>query len=418
MCRSLIAAFCLVLWTCAGAPASGEENWTEFRGPGGNGMSDATGLPETWSESENIVWKTPIHDRGWSSPVVYGNQVWVATATVDGKKLYGVCLDRETGKIVHDLLLFEVAEPRFCHPTNSYASCTPVIEAGKVYLHFGSYGTCCVDTATGKKLWERRDFVSDDFRGPGSSPILHDNLLIVNFDGFDYQFIVALDKETGRTAWKKDRNIDYGTDNGDNKKAYCTPIVIEVAGRKELVSPAAAATIVYDPSTGEEIWRIRHGGMNAAARPLFAHGLVYLAAGDGGMQFVGVKADGQGDVTESGVAWKSSQSIPRRGSPLIIGDLLFMVTDDGIATCRDAKTGDSHWKERLRGKFWGSPIFADGRIYIPSQEGVTHVIAPEKEFKLLAENKLDGDGGNSTPAVAGKAIFLRTATHLYRIEKK
>ena len=183
------------------------DNWAEFRGPQGSGISQAKGLPTKWSETENIVWKTPIHGKGWSSPVVWGNQIWLTTATVDGKKMSAICLDAASGKIVHDLLLFENAEPRFCHPTNSYASPTPVIEEGRIYCHFGSYGTACLDTKSGKTLWTRRDLESDDFRGPGSSPILFEDLLVVNYDGVDLQFVVAFNKKTSDTVWQKKRNI-------------------------------------------------------------------------------------------------------------------------------------------------------------------------------------------------------------------
>ena len=196
-----------------------DTNWPEFQGPRANNQSDATDLPTTWSETENVQWKTPIHGRGWSSPVIWGNQIWMCTATEDGKEMSGICVALDTGKIVYDLKLFHNAEPRFCHSMNSYASCTPAIEAGRVYLHFGSYGTACVDTGSGKTIWTRRDLPCDHWRGPGSSPILFEDLLIVHFDGYDYQYIVALNKETGETVWKKDRNIDFQTDNGDFKKA-------------------------------------------------------------------------------------------------------------------------------------------------------------------------------------------------------
>ena len=259
----------------AGGVAVAEDNWPEFRGPHGDGHADAAALPLTWSETEHVRWKTAIHDRGWSSPVIWGDQIWLTTATQDGKQMFAVQVDRKSGAIVRDILVFSPAEPAYCIPFNSYASCTPAIEQGRVYIHFGAYGTTAFDTATGEKLWVRQDLPCDHFRGPGSSPILWHNLLILTFDGFDLQYLVALDKRTGDTVWRTDRNIKYETDDGDYHKAFSTPTVIRAAGREQLISPSAGATIAYDPATGRELWRVQSGGMNAAARPLFGHGLVF-----------------------------------------------------------------------------------------------------------------------------------------------
>lgn len=398
-------------------PNSELGEWTEFRGVGGYGLSSAKGLPVTWSETENVLWKTPIHGKGWASPVILDGQIWLATATVDGKTMSGLCLDGATGRIVHDLVLFTNEAPRFCHPTNSYASCTPTVEKGRVYFHFGSYGTACVDSQSGKTLWTRRDFVSDDFRGPASSPVVFENLLFLTFDGVDFQFVVALDKTTGKDVWRKTRNIDYQTDNGDNKKGYGTPSIIEAEGRVQLVSPAAKATLAYDPRTGEELWKLRHGGMNAAARPLFAHGLVYICAGEDTLSLAAVRPNGDGDITATHVAWSTGKTVPRRGSPLIVGDHLFMMADAGILSCLDAKTGEFLWSKRLPGQYWASPIYADGRLYIPSDDGQTQVVAASDEYEHLASNKLDA-GCNATPAVFENSLLIRTKTHLYRIGKK
>ncbi len=405
----------LLLLLVLAVPALAGENWPEFRGPRGNGQSDSTDLPLTWSETENIKWKTAIHGKGWSSPVIWGNQVWMTTATEDGKQMSAIAVDKTTGKIIYDILLYENEKPAFCHPTNSYASCTPAIEEGRVYVHFGSYGTACLDTATGKTIWNRRDLPCDHFRGPASSPVIFENLLVVALDGYDLQYVVALDKTTGKTVWKKDRNIEYGTDNGDNKKAYSTASIIDVGGRLQLISPSAAATISYDPRSGEELWRVQHGGMNAAARPLYEHGLVYITAGDGGTSMVAVRPEMNAPI-ENRIAWSTGKQIPKRGSLLILGELCFMVNDSGVASCMNAKNGELYWSSRLPGAYWASPIYADGRIYACNQQGVTAVFAPKKEFEQLAENQLD-DGCNASPAVSGKALYVRTKTHLYRIEK-
>jgi outer membrane protein assembly factor BamB len=409
------SVFLLVLFAFLAKPAVAGDDWPQFRGPTGDGHSDSTGLPVTWSETEHVRWKTPIHGRGWSSPVVLGDQIWITTATEDGKQMSAVCLDRESGKIVHDLLLFENEKPKFCHALNSYASCTPAIDPGRVYVHFGAYGTACLDTTTGKTIWERRDLECDHWRGPGSSPILFENLLIVHYDGYDLQYVVAFNKETGKTVWKIDRKVDYGTTDGDIMKAYCTPIVIDVAGKKQLVSPTSKAALAYDPRTGEELWRVRFGSFSATARPLFGHGLVFINTGFGKADLLAVRPDGMGDVTDSHVEWKVTKSIGSKPSPLLIDGLIYNVHDAGVATCNEATTGKEVWTHRLGGNFSASPIYGDGKIYFLSQEGKTHVVKPGREFTQLAENTL-ADGFMASPAVTGKSLILRTRSALYRIE--
>jgi outer membrane protein assembly factor BamB len=414
--RSLVVIFGWVSMLAGGAAAAQAEPWPQFRGPRGDGHSTATGLPVTWSETENVRWKTPIHGKAWSSPVVWEGNIWLTTATEDGQRMYVVCVDAATGEIIHDVQLWEINKPQYCHPMNSYATPTPVVEAGRLYAHFGAHGTACVDTETGRVLWSRQDLPCDHHRGPASSPIVDGNRLILTFDGYDVQYLCALDKQTGETVWKTDRRIDYGTDNGDAKKAYSTPHVIVAGGRRQLISPSAGATIAYDPLSGEELWRVRSGGMNAAARPIFAHGLIYATTAAGGWQLFAVRPDGRGDVTGSHVAWRSGRGIPTRSSPVLVGDALFMVNDAGIMSCIDAITGDLVWQTRFGGKFSASPLYADGRIYFFSEEGVTPVIAAQREFKLLATNQLD-DGFMASPAVDGQALILRTKSHLYRIEQ-
>jgi outer membrane protein assembly factor BamB len=420
--QARIAALAIVI-VCAFSltHASAGDNWPEFRGPNGDGHSDSVGLPVRWSESENIKWKVAVHDKGWSSPVIWGNQIWLTTATVDGHRLFVVCVDRETGRILHDIKLFDVEKPGYCIPTNSYASPTPVVEAGRVYVHFGTYGTACLDTNTGRTLWSRRDLPCDHFRAPGSSPILYGDSLFVTFDGFDVQYVVALNKATGKTRWKSDRNIGYGTDNGDLKKAFCTPKVIQVNGHAQLISPSAVATIAYDPADGHELWKVYHGGMNAAARPLFGDGRVFLTTGDRGSpgewhRLLAINPDAHGDATKSHVLWTHDKGVPARSSFLLIDDLLFMVSDNGVVSCLEAKSGKEVWQQRVGGTYYSSPIYAEGHLYFFDDSGDSHVLEAGRDPKVLAHNHLDA-GCMASPAVAGKALFVRTKTHLYRIEQ-
>ena len=362
----------LACWWCIALVAHAGTNWPQFRGPNGEGSSAETGLPETWSESENVAWKTAIHGRGWSSPVIWGKQVWITTAPQDGKQLFAVCIDRDSGQVLHDILVFEIEKPQFCYPLNSYASCSPFIEEGRVYVHFGVHGTACLDTASGKILWTRQDFPCNHFRGPASSPIVYGNLLFVAFDGFDRQYVVGLDKMTGATVWKRDRNIDYGANDGDAKKAFGTGRVIEVDGKPQLVYPSAGATIGYEPQTGDEIWRVRHGGMNANATPLLFNDRLILNTASGGFKLFAMRIGGTGDVTNSHVEWKCSQGVPARSSEVLVKDLIFMTNESGTGTCVSAETGKSVRQQRLRGRvLFLSTVRRRSRLFL--QPGWRHV---------------------------------------------
>jgi outer membrane protein assembly factor BamB len=292
-----------------------------------------------------------------------------------------------------------------------------VIEPGRVYVHFGSYGTASLDTASFEVLWTRRDLPCNHWRGPASSPILHGDRLIVHFDGYDHQYAVALDKHSGRTLWKADRTHDYGTDDGDLMKGYATPIVIEAGGREQLISPAAKAVVALDPATGRELWRVRYEQHSAATRPLFAHGLVYLSTGYGRAELLAIRPGGRGDVTDTHVAWKAFKGIGRKPSPLLVGDLIFTVSDSaGIVTCLDARTGAEVWQGRVGGEgHSASPLYADGRIYVFAEDGTAAALEPGRELRELGRGALAEGGVMATPAIAGDSIFLRTESHVYRL---
>ena len=281
--------------------------WPEFRGPNGSGKATETGLPLTWSETENVRWKTPLHGRAWSSPVVLGNQVWVTTATPDGRQLSAIALDQARGTVIHDIKLFDVATPQYAHPFNTYASPTPAIEPGRVYVTFGSPGTAAIDTATGKVLWERRDFECNHYRGAGSSPVIFRDLLLLHYDGSDLQYVVALDKRTGKTVWKTPRSIDFkdlGPDGkpqaeGDMRKAFATPQIVTVDGAPLLISMGAKATYAYDPLTGKERWRVEERtNHSASTRPVSGFGLVFLPTGFPKGELLAVRPEGRGDITD------------------------------------------------------------------------------------------------------------------------
>jgi outer membrane protein assembly factor BamB len=399
--------------------------WPQFRGPDGLGTSNATELPLAWGEGKNVRWKTAIHGRAWSSPVILGSQVWVTTATPDGRELFAVALDKGSGKIVHDLKLFDVANPQAKHSFNSYASPTPVIEPGRIYVTFGSPGTAAVDTNTGRVIWQRRDLECNHYRGAGSSPIVYRDLLIMHFDGSDIQYVAALDKHTGKTVWRTPRSVDFqdlGPDGkpqaeGDFRKAFATPHIVIANGKPILISIGSKATYGYDPMTGKELWRLEErSSFSGSTRPVAGNGLVFYPTGFNSGHILAVRPDGRGDVTSTHVVWRVTRGAPNKPSLLLARDLLFMVSDSGIVTCLDARTGAEVWRSRLNDSYSASPIYADGRVYFFSEEGKTTVIDAGRTFKVLAENYLD-DGFMASPAIDGRALFLRTRTHLYRIEE-
>ena len=410
----------VVLLALAAPWLSSEDRWTEFRGPAGSGLSSSTDLPREWSETKNVVWKAAVHGRGWSSPVVLGRQVWLTTATRDGRELSVLALDRDSGTVIRDILLFKVDRPEDTARYNSFASPTPVIEEGRVYVHFGSYGTAALDTATGATLWTRRDLPCNHWRGPGSSPMLWGDLLVVHFDGYDQQYAVALDKRSGRTVWKSERAYDFGTDDGDMKKAFATPVVIEAAGRSQLISQAAKAVLSLDPRTGRELWRVRYASHSAAARPLFANGLVYVGSGRGPSELLAIRPDGSGDVTATHVAWKAARGIGSSPAPILVDGLIYAIADKGgVLTCLDAKTGAELWQHRTGPHdHTASPLYADGALYLFAEDGQALLVAPGREYKELARPAVDEAGVMATPAIAGRSIFLRTESHLYRIERR
>lgn len=414
----------------AGSLSSRAGDWPDFRGPWLNGHVSApgqtkpVGLPVKWSEQENVKWKTPIPHSGWSTPVVLEGQVWLTAATEDGKQFFGICVAADSGKILFNERLFycETPEP-LGNKVNGYASPSPVIEPGRVYLHFGSYGTVCLDTRGFKVIWKREDLPCRHLRGPGSSPVLFQDLLILTMDGVDVQYLVALDKRTGKKVWKTDRTTDWndlGPDGkpaaeGDFRKAYTTPIFIEAGGATQMISAGSKAAYAYDPVTGAEIWKVGNSGYSTAGRPIAGKGLVFISTGFGKTEYLAVRPDGRGDLTDSNVVWRTPRGVPKLPSPLLVDDLLFLLGDNGVMRCVKATTGDEVWQERILGECYASLIYADGRIYGFDQNGKTAVLRAGRSLEILATNSLD-DGFMASPAVSGKALILRTKKSLYRIE--
>jgi outer membrane protein assembly factor BamB len=402
-----VTRFAIVLLVLIAPAVPVRAQWPEFRGPTGQGHSSDTNLPLEWSETRNVRWKTAIPGRGWSSPVVADGRIWLTTAVEsDGISLRALAFDLESGRQLLDVDVFHVKRPAAMNPKNSRASPTPIVDGDRVYVHFGADGTAAL-TTTGEIVWKTR-LPYESQHGNGGSPIVYNDLLIVSCDGSDSAFVVAFDKRTGKQRWRTSRRQPWD-------QAYSTPLIIRVGERDELVSVGAYRAAAYDPATGKEIWRVSYAdGFSNVPRPVFGHGLVYIATGFQEPSLLAVRADGTGDVTKTHVAWTLRRGAPLTPSPLLVGDDLYIVNDGGIAQCLDARTGQSHWIQRLGGNYSASPIFADGRIYFLSEEGMARVIAPGREFRLLASNKIEGDTLGSM-AIANGSIVIRTDSALYRI---
>ncbi len=417
--------------------------WPQFRGPRGDGIAVASSVPVKFGEEDSVTWKTDLPGRAWSSPVVADNVIWVTTAFegipteeervamlrdsgIEEKKIKQLAiaksielkllaLDLESGSIRKTIDLVTISQPDPIHALNSYASPTPVIDGGYIYCHFGTYGTFCIDRATGEQVWQRT-LPLEHSVGPGSSPMIYKNMLVLIQDGVERQYVTALDKTTGETIWEKDRpEMDAPT--GDQKKAYCTPIAItDKRGREQLICMASQWMVAYEPETGEEIWRVYHGkGFSVVPRPVFSDGLVYFSTGFGKPELWAVRVDGDGDVTESHVEWTVLQGIPAKPSPLLHDGLVYVIADNGVASCLEASDGSQVWKQRIGGDYSASPLLAGGHLYFGSHDGKVTVLQPGAEGKVVAENQLDGQI-MASPAVVDGALIVRTDKALYRID--
>jgi outer membrane protein assembly factor BamB len=396
--------------------------WTHFRGNNLDGISAEQNLPVFWNDSTNIRWKTPVEGKGWSSPVVFGNQVWLTNSTREGKEMRAVCVDLYSGKILHDLLMFEPDTLYRIHPINSYATPTPAIEQGFLYVHFGRYGTACINTETGSTVWKRNDLQCEHVQGPGSSLLIYGDKLIVHLEGTDLQQILALDKRTGKIVWKTERPQEcYEPLDEIGKKAYTTPLIVNVGGRDLMISNGSAVCIAYDPDTGEEVWRIVRGEDSTIAMPVEYRGTVFFYTGfvtdsDGKKhaELLAVNPDGTGDIGGTHILWTREFPILQLLTPVIHEGILYTVDSQGRLSCLDTATGRTLRSEKFRGKYNSSPLYADGHIYFSSTNGKTIVLKTGPDFEIVEENQLEGNIW-ATPAIADGALLVRTSEYLYKI---
>lgn len=424
------------------ASASAADGWPQFRGPDGQGDASGSAIPVKWDFEEGVSWRVEVPGKGYSSPIVQGDRIWLTTAvefeptdeqkrqTLKGSRLEPkdfvrrqvagrvslrvLCFELASGELLYETVVREVESPEAIHVGNSYASPTPVIAGDRLFVHFGVNGTACLNADTGNVLWRKSVPVFYSV-GAGSSPVVYEDLLILVCDGIDQQFVVALDQQTGATVWKTERPPKRA-DDGQLQKAYSTPLVVHHDGSDQLVVPSAQWVVSYDPLTGKEIWRVDHGqGFSTIPRPVAGHGMVYICTGYGQSELLAVRLGGQGDVTDSHVAWKATRQISRNPSPLLVDDLLFVISDNGICSCFDAITGETHWQQRIGGNYSASPVLANSHVFVMSHEGAIAAIPVSREQKEPITSQAPGEL-KASPAIVNSSVILRSGSTLYRLD--
>lgn len=407
-----IPPFVLLLTITASAA-----DWPGFRGPNGDGHTTAKSLPVQWSTTRNVAWKQPIPGQGWSSPVVSQGRIYLTaavpkTGTESGYSLRLIALDEVSGKQQFDVEIFQEdgrsAPP--IHSKNSHASPTPLVVGDRIYVHFGHQGTACLDLQ-GKLLWQNRTLQYAPVHGAGGTPILVGESLIFSCDGSTDPFITALDARTGKLLWKTPRETDAA-----KKFSFSTPTLITVDGQPQVISAGSDMVCALDPKTGHEIWRVRYDGYSVIPKPVFGHGMVYVCTGYNTPSLIAIRPGGRGDITDTNVVWTAKRSVPHTASLLLVGDELYMVSDNGVASCLDAKSGEVVWQERIGGGFSASPVYANGLIYFCNEEGTTTVVKASREFQKVAENSI-GERTLASFGVSGESLLVRGDKHLYRIGK-
>jgi outer membrane protein assembly factor BamB len=416
--------------------ASGED-WWQFRGPSGNGHSEATDVPITWGGFfEKPLWTTSIPGRGWSSPIVTANRVWLTSSEIVAleeskaeKKiasrpygasdfqthasvtLFAIELDADTGEILRRIDLFNCSDPPPIHAWNSYASPTPVTDGNNVYCHFGALGTACIEIKSGRVLW-RRQLKTEEITGGAASPVLWHDQLFVACDGADEQYVISVDKQTGETRWRTDRpNLD--DIDPAFKRASSTPLIIEGGGRTQLISMSAHWLLSIDPENGREWWRAKvASGYSAVPRPILHNEKVIVCTGYSKPEMVALNINGNGDVTETHILWRARSQVPEVASPIVVNDQIYFVTLGGVATSLNASTGEKIWQHRMDGSFAASPTYANGHLYFTSMEGETTVIRPGRTYDFVAKNQLFGESYASL-AVYRNQFLLRTGLGLF-----
>jgi outer membrane protein assembly factor BamB len=401
----------IVALPCAAA------DWPQFRGAERNGRADARGLPAEWSEAKNVAWKAAIPGKGWSSPALADGRMYL-TSAVPAKEesgelsLRALCVDAASGKLLWNTEVFtQPPDAPRVHTKNSHASPTPLVDGSRVFVHFGHQGTAGLDTS-GRVIWRNRDNDYAPVHGNGGSPVLVDGLLIFSCDGGSDPYVVALDAASGEERWRFERQTDSA-----KLFSFSTPAVVEIDGQKQVITPGSGVVNGLDPASGREIWRVTYGGYSVIPQPVVGHGLVFLSTGYDSPELMAIRLGGQGDVTDTHVAWTLKKGAPNTPSPLLVGNELYVVSDRGVATCVDALTGKVHWQERVGGNYSASPIYADGKIYLQSEDGPATVLKAGKTFEIVSTTGFP-ERTLATYAVGDDSLFIRTEKNLYRVRSE
>ncbi len=412
---TVFSSFPCIVFTAASALA-GEAGWPQFRGPDGQGISAATNVPQKWSASDAVTWKVEIAGKGWSSPVLSKGRIYLTSAVGEPGQgdvtLHALCLDAKDGRILWDTVVFnpDAATTGSIHRKNSLASPTPIVTEDRLYVHFGHMGTAALDLA-GKVVWKQNGLKYPPQHGNGGSPALVGDALIFSCDGAKEPFVVALDSATGNVRWKTPRNT-----MAKKTFSFCTPLPISLGGVMQIILPGSGFVGAYDPKDGHEIWRVAYGeGYSLVPRPVFAHGLLFIATGFDIANLIAIRPEGaKGDATATNIAWTIKKGAPLSASTIVVGDELYFVSDAGIATCVNARTGDVHWSERLGGNYSASPVLAGGRVYFLNETGTTTVLKAGKIFEVISKNEL-GEATLASPIVEDGAIYIRSDNHLWKL---
>lgn len=393
-------------------------DWFQFRGPQGDGHADSAKLPTEWSKTKNVTWRRELPGNGWSSPVVAAGKIYVTTAVPgEGKGDYSlrvICINSLSGEILWNREVFkeEGKTAPEIHAKNSHASPTALVDGGQVFVHFGHMGTVCLNAFDGNVVWANQTLKYTPVHGNGGSPVLTSDRLIFTIDGIEKQVVVGLDRKTGAVVWQTPRNV-----NAPKKFSFCTPLIITLNGQQQVIAPGSEVVMSLNPKTGEEIWRICYKGYSVVPKPVYGNGLVYFSTGYDSPVLYAIRPDGKGDVTDTHVAWTAKKGAPNNPSPLVIGDAVYIVSDGGVLTCLDGKTGKERWNERVGGTYSASPLFANGLIYLLAEDGTATVVKPGSNYELVAKNKMN-ERALASYGVDGDALLLRTDKALYRIENK